>query len=74
MESKVSDDSLRAFHFFDENTRVDRLIDCMNNKDYDRFLQIVTESDNSSWKYFKLLYQIILNLNLPIYVLQKICW
>lgn len=38
IRSKVSDRAiLRAFHFFDENTRVDRLIDCMNNKDYDRF-------------------------------------
>ena len=44
---------LRALHFFDENDRVDDLIVAIENKKYDKFLDIIEKSGDSSWKYLQ---------------------
>jgi galactokinase len=41
---------LRAIHYFDENKRVNNLVNALNNEDYDAFLTAIKESGNSSYK------------------------
>lgn len=41
---------LRAIHFFNENERVDRQVEELNKQNFDKFLQLVSESGDSSWK------------------------
>lgn len=43
----------RAFHFFDENERVDREADALRKGDLDAFLNEVKASGNSSFKYLQ---------------------
>lgn len=43
----------RAFHFFDENERVDREAAALRNGDVETFLHEVTASGNSSFKYLQ---------------------
>lgn len=43
----------RAFHFFDENERVDREAAALRNGDVETFLREVTASGNSSFKYLQ---------------------
>lgn len=43
----------RAFHFFDENERVEREAEALDNGDFDAFLREVTGSGNSSFKYLQ---------------------
>ena len=43
----------RAFHFFDENERVDREADALRNGNLDAFLNEVKASGNSSFKYLQ---------------------
>ncbi|MDO5410101.1 MAG: galactokinase family protein [Lachnospiraceae bacterium] len=49
---------MRAFHFFTENDRVDTAVKALKEKDYDTFLQVITESGNSSWKWLQNCYTI----------------
>lgn len=42
---------LRALHFFAENKRVDAEINALENGDFDRFKELVTESGRSSYMY-----------------------
>ncbi|MGZ9583188.1 galactokinase [Paenibacillus marinisediminis] len=44
---------LRALHFFDENTRVDAQVEALAQGNMDRFLQLITDSGNSSWKWLQ---------------------
>lgn len=44
---------LRAFHFFDENYRVDKLVHALKNGDFPSFLDSIRESGNSSYKYLQ---------------------
>ena len=44
---------LRAFHFFEENKRVDAEVNALEAKDFDTFLRKVTESGDSSWKWLQ---------------------
>jgi galactokinase len=44
---------LRAFHFFEENKRVDAEVEALEAKDFDTFLRKVTESGDSSWKWLQ---------------------
>lgn len=44
---------LRAFHFFDENYRVDKLVHALKNGDFPAFLDSIRESGNSSYKYLQ---------------------
>ena len=44
---------LRAFHFFEENKRVDAQVKALEEKDFDTFFRKVTESGDSSWKWLQ---------------------
>ena len=44
---------LRAVHIFNENRRVDRIVDALRAGDFDRFLATVRESGRSSWVYLQ---------------------
>ena len=42
---------MRAFHFFEENKRVDAAAAALKENDFDSVLSCITASGNSSWKY-----------------------
>ena len=44
---------LRAFHYANENLRVDELVKVLENNDFNSFLELVNKSGNSSWKYLQ---------------------
>ena len=44
---------MRAIHFFEENDRVVRLVDALNNKDFASFKHEIASSGNSSYKYLQ---------------------
>lgn len=44
---------MRAIHFFEENKRVDDIVDALKNNDFQRLLSNLTKSGNSSWKYLQ---------------------
>ncbi len=44
---------LRAFHFYADNDRVAAQVNALRNNDFDSFLELVTESGNSSWAYLQ---------------------
>ena len=44
---------LRAVHIFNENRRVDRIVEALRGGDFERFLSIVRESGRSSWVYLQ---------------------
>jgi galactokinase len=60
MEASLSNDRalLRAFHFFEENKRVEQAIDAIRDKDMDQLLQLIEASGNSSWKWLQNCYPI----------------
>lgn len=47
---------LRAFHYFEENKRVDAMIRALENKDFSTYLSLVTESGASSFRYLQNIY------------------
>ena len=47
---------LRAFHFADENVRVEKAVNALKNDDLDGFFNAVIESGESSWKLLQNLY------------------
>ncbi len=47
---------LRAIHFFRENQRVERLVHALRKENFEDFLNAVTESGNSSYKYLQNVY------------------
>ncbi len=49
---------LRALHFFEENKRVDEEVRALKEDDFDKFLQLITASGNSSWKWLQNCYNI----------------
>lgn len=52
LKNKVNDRAiLRAFHFFNENKRVDKAISCLENNDFESFKSVITESGFSSYMY-----------------------
>ena len=54
LREKISDRALlRCLHFLNENIRVDELAEAINKNDYNRFLDIIRESGNSSFKYLQ---------------------
>ncbi|HEX3047549.1 MAG TPA: galactokinase family protein [Bacillota bacterium] len=54
LRQKVGDRAvLRAMHFFAENRRVDEQVDALKKNDFQRFLQLIQESGNSSWKWLQ---------------------
>ena len=44
---------LRAFHFFEENKRVDGEVKALETKDFSEFFRLITESGDSSWKWLQ---------------------
>jgi galactokinase len=60
LEETLSNDRalLRAFHFFEENRRVDQAISAIREGAMDTLLQLLTESGNSSWKWLQNCYPI----------------
>lgn len=50
LTEKVNDRALlRAIHFFNENKRVDKVIECLENNDFEGFKQVIIESGRSSY-------------------------
>ncbi|MBQ6823044.1 MAG: galactokinase [Clostridia bacterium] len=57
LNSKLSERALiRAYHYFQENDRVDALHDALQNKDFEAFKQVITASGNSSYMYLQNIY------------------
>lgn len=44
---------MRALHFFEENKRVDQAVKAIKEGDYTTFLECITKSGNSSWKWLQ---------------------
>lgn len=44
---------LRAMHFHADNSRVENQVDALINGDFGRFLKLVNDSGNSSWKWLQ---------------------
>ena len=44
---------LRAVHFYQENSRVQRQAQALRDGDFDAFLRLVSESGRSSWMYLQ---------------------
>ena len=44
---------LRAIHVYNENRRVERIVEALRENDFDRFLALVRESGRSSWVYLQ---------------------
>ncbi len=50
LQTKVSGRAiLRAMHYYDENERVEKAVECLKNKDIDGFMKIVNQSGESSY-------------------------
>jgi galactokinase len=57
IRNKLSDrEILRTYHFLKENQRVLQQIDALNNKDFSKFLKLVNDSGNSSFKWLQNIY------------------
>lgn len=48
---------LRALHFFEENNRVDGMLEALRANDLEAFLPFITASGNSSWKWLQNVYR-----------------
>ena len=47
---------MRALHFFEENKRVEKEVQALKEKDFAAFLENITASGNSSWKWLQNVY------------------
>jgi galactokinase len=57
LRNKISDRSiLRGYHFFKEDERVQNQIDALITNDFKKFLSLVNDSGNSSFKYLQNIY------------------
>jgi len=57
MRNKIGDRAiLRGYHFFKENERVKNQIEALSKNDFKKFLLLVNESGNSSFKYLQNIY------------------
>jgi galactokinase len=57
LRKQVSDRAiLRAIHFLEENKRVDQQKEALKKNNFDKFLYLVNESGNSSYKYLQNIY------------------
>lgn len=67
---------LRALHFFDENLRVCREAEALNNKDFGEFLRLVNESGDSSLMYLQNIFAAVnvreQGLTLALYLAKQI--
>ena len=70
---------LRAIHFFEENKRVDKLVNALKRNDFQAFLDSINESGNSSYKYLQNIYSCAdvkhqglgIGLNIAEYALER---
>ncbi len=70
---------LRALHFFEENKRVDKLVNALKRSDFKAFLDSVNESGNSSYKYLQNIFSpyhvqqqgLSIGLNIAEYALER---
>lgn len=70
---------LRAIHFFEENKRVDKLVNALKRNDFQAFLDSINESGNSSYKYLQNVYSsndvkhqgLGIGLNIAEYALER---
>lgn len=70
---------LRAIHFFEENKRVDKLVNALKRNDFQAFLDSINESGNSSYKYLQNVYSnndvkhqgLSIGLNIAEYALSR---
>ena len=70
---------LRAIHFFEENKRVDKLVNALKRNDFRAFLDSINESGNSSYKYLQNVYSssdvmhqgLSIGLNIAEYALER---
>lgn len=70
---------LRAIHFFEENKRVDKLVNALKRSDFQAFLDSINESGNSSYKYLQNVYSnndvkhqgLSIGLNIAEYALSR---
>lgn len=70
---------LRSLHFFEENKRVDKLVNALKRKDFQAFLDSINESGNSSYKYLQNVYScsdvvhqgLSIGLNIAEYSLER---
>ena len=70
---------LRALHFFEENKRVEKLVNALKRNDFQAFLDSINESGNSSYKYLQNVYSnshveqqgLGIGLNIAEYALQR---
>ncbi len=52
LKDKVNDRAIiRAYHFYNENIRVDKAVSALENNDFEAFKKIIIESGNSSYMY-----------------------
>ena len=59
LRSEVGDRAvLRALHFFEENKRVLQIVNALSELDLDRFLKLIKESGNSSFKWLQNIFTI----------------
>ncbi len=67
---------LRAFHYLDDNDRVEKQVDALNNGDFETFKQLIIASGNSSFRFLQNVYANInpkeQGLSLAIYLAQSI--
>ena len=57
VRKKAGDRSvMRAFHFFEENKRVEKEVEALKAGDFTTFLENITASGNSSWKWLQNVY------------------
>ncbi len=67
---------LRAFHYLDDNDRVEKQVEALNNGDFDTFKQLIIASGNSSFRFLQNVYANInpkeQGLSLAIYLAQSI--
>ena len=58
LRGRLSNDRaiLRAYHYFEENKRVDSMVRALECKDFPSYLNLVTESGSSSFRYLQNIY------------------
>ncbi|HCA70509.1 MAG TPA: galactokinase [Lachnospiraceae bacterium] len=60
IEANISNDRalLRAFHFYEENRRVEEAIKAVQEENGEKLLKLIEESGNSSWKWLQNCYSV----------------
>ena len=66
---------LRSLHFFDENGRVDKIVEAIERDDFEAYLDIVKKSGDSSFKYLQNCFSVsnphVQSISLALYLTEK---